>query len=103
MLLISWITTEAVKTQQRELILGHTLSKFMAELDMIPSGGRWGSITRLKDQMKRLFSASISCTYDDGQNWGIRSSDASVDPILRFLAKVPLKCLQLTHCRLIMR
>lgn len=72
-LLISWITTEAVKTQQRELILGHTLSEFMAELDMIPSGGRWGSITRLKDQMKRLFSASISCTYDDGQNWGVRN------------------------------
>lgn len=72
-LLMSWITTEAVRTQQRELILGRTLSEFMAELDMIPSGGRWGSITRLKDQMKRLFSASISCTYDDGQNWGIRN------------------------------
>ena len=72
-LLMSWITTEAVKTKQRELILGRTLSEFMAELEMIPSGGRWGSITRLKDQMKRLFSASISCTYDDGQNWGIRN------------------------------
>lgn len=72
-LLMSWITTEAVKTKQRELILGHTLSKFMAELEMIPSGGKWGSITRLKDQMKRLFSASISCSYDDGQNWSIRN------------------------------
>ena len=30
------------------------------------------SITRLKDQMIRLFSASISCTYDDGQSWKIR-------------------------------
>ena len=72
-LLISWITTEAVKTKQRELILGQTLSEFMAELEMIPSGGRWGSITRLKDQMKRLFSASISFTYDGGQNWSIRN------------------------------
>lgn len=72
-LLISWITTEAVKTQQRELTLGRTLSEFMVALDMIPSGGRWGSITRLKDQMKRLFSASISCTYDDGKNWSIRN------------------------------
>lgn len=72
-LLMSWITTEAVRTKQRELILGRTLSEFMAELEMIPSGGRWGSITRLKDQMKRLFSASISCTYDDGQHWGIRN------------------------------
>ncbi len=72
-LLMSWITTEAVKTQQRELVLGKTLSEFMAELDMIPSGGRWGSITRLKDQMKRLFSASISCTYDDGEKWSIKN------------------------------
>lgn len=72
-LLMSWITTEAVKTQRRELILGKTLSEFMAELDMIPSGGRWGSITRLKDQMKRLFSASISCTYDNGEKWGIKN------------------------------
>lgn len=72
-LLMSWITTEAVRTKQREIILGKTLSEFMAELEMIPSGGRWGSITRLKDQMKRLFSASISCTYDDSKSWGIRN------------------------------
>lgn len=72
-LLMSWITTEAVKTKQRELILGRTLSGFMAELGMIPSGGRWGSITRLKDQMKRLFSASISCTYEIERNWSIRN------------------------------
>lgn len=72
-LLIAWITTEAVKTKQKELILGRTLSEFMAELDLIPSGGRWGSITRLKDQMKKLFSASITCTYDDGKNWSIRN------------------------------
>lgn len=78
-LLMSWVTTETVKTQQRELTLGRTLSEFMFDLDMIPSGGRWGSITRLKDQMKRLFSASISCIYDDGQNWGIRN----VTPIER--------------------
>ena len=72
-LLISWITTEAIRTKQRELILGNTLSEFMADLNMIPSGGRWGSITRLKDQMKRLFSASISCSYDNGKSWGIRN------------------------------
>ena len=72
-LLMSWITTEAVKTKQRELILGRNLSEFMSELGMIPSGGRWGSITRLKNQMKRLFSASITCTYDDGKNLGIQN------------------------------
>jgi hypothetical protein len=73
-LLMSWITTEAVQTQSRELILGNNLSSFMEELGMIQSGGRWGTITRLKDQMRRLFSASISCSYDNGESWGIRNT-----------------------------
>jgi hypothetical protein len=58
-LLISWVTAEAVRTKSRELCLGDTLSEFMAELDLMPTGGRWGTITRLKDQMRRLFSARI--------------------------------------------
>ena len=49
-LLLAWLTTEAVKTQSRELELGDSLSGFMRELDMVPTGGRWGSITRLKSQ-----------------------------------------------------
>ena len=78
-LLLSWISTEAVRTKDRELVLGRTLSSFMSELDLIPTGGRWGAITRLKDQMKRLFGACISCTYDDGRNWAIRN----ISPISR--------------------
>jgi hypothetical protein len=72
-LLIAWVTTEAVKTKEREIVLGHTLSEFMSSLDLMPTGGRWGSITRLREQMKKLFAASISCTYDDGINWAIRN------------------------------
>ncbi len=60
-LLLAWISTEAVKTKKRHLILGASLSEFMRKIDLIPSGGRWGTITRLKDQMQRLFSSSISC------------------------------------------
>ena len=67
-LILSWLTTEAVRTKSQELILGHTLSSFMQELGLIPSGGRWGSITRLKNQMQRLFTATISCTYDGKDN-----------------------------------
>lgn len=72
-LLIAWISTEAFKTKKRELILGSTLSDFMMELGLIPTGGRWGTITSLKEQTKRLFSAAISCTYDDGKNWAIKN------------------------------
>ena len=60
-LLLAWLTSEAVKTKSPELVLGHTLSGFMNELGLIPAGGRWGTIGRLKDQMTRLFSSYVSC------------------------------------------
>jgi hypothetical protein len=62
-LLLTWLTTEAVRTKSKEIVLGDSLSRFMYELGLIPTGGRWGSIPRLKDQMIRLFSAAISATY----------------------------------------
>jgi hypothetical protein len=65
--LTAWITTEAVKTNSRELVLGDSLSSFMEKIGLVPTGGRWGSITRLRDQMRRLFSSSISCSYRDSQ------------------------------------
>jgi hypothetical protein len=36
----------------------------MAELDLVPTGGKMGAITRLRDQMTRLFASSITCIYD---------------------------------------
>ena len=70
-LLLAWLTTEAVKTKSRELELGDSLSGFMAELDMMPTGGRWGSITRLKDQSRRLFSSSITAVYENGPGFAV--------------------------------
>jgi hypothetical protein len=35
----------------------------MRELGQIPTGGRWGTITRLRDQARRLFSSTIRCSY----------------------------------------
>lgn len=63
-LLLVWITTEAVKTKSRELILGNSLSEFMSKLGLVPTGGRWGSITRLKEQANRLFSCYIAWQYN---------------------------------------
>jgi hypothetical protein len=62
-LMLAWIATEAIRTKERELKLGDSLSDFMRQLDMVPTGGRWGSITRLKDQSRRLFGALIQCSY----------------------------------------
>jgi len=70
-LLLAWITTEAVKTQSREIELGDSLSGFMRELDMVPTGGRWGSVTRLKQQTKRLFASTISAVYDGGSHFAL--------------------------------
>ena len=63
-LMMAWMTTEAVRSKQRELVLGDSMSEFMGQLDMLPTGGRWGSITRLRDQSRRLFTTSVSCLYD---------------------------------------
>lgn len=72
-LLIAWLTTEAVKTQSRELELGNTLSQFMRELSLMPTGGRWGSITRLKEQMTRLFSCFVTCSYINEERVGLQN------------------------------
>lgn len=66
-LLLAWLTTEAVLKKSKELYLGNTLSSFMQELGLVPTGGRWGSITRLREQTKRLFSSTISCYYKSEQ------------------------------------
>ncbi len=60
-LLLSWMTTEAVRTKERELHLGDSMTSFMHELGLVPTGGRWGSITRLKMQTKKLLCTSVHC------------------------------------------
>ena len=67
-LVLAWIGTEAVRTQSRELVLGDSMSDFMRQLGLIPSGGRWGTIHRLKDQTQRLLSCGISCSYTSEYN-----------------------------------
>jgi hypothetical protein len=69
-LLLTWVSTEAVRTKTRELVLGDNLTNFMQQLDMVPTGGRWGSITRLREQSKRLFSTNISCIYESEDHSG---------------------------------
>ncbi len=76
-LILFWITTEVTKKEQnlsltieekRKLYLGPSLSDFMRQLGLIPSGGRWGTIPRLKNQMQRLFRSKISVEYDELTN-----------------------------------
>ena len=65
-LLLAWVCTEAVRTQSRKLILGASLAEFMRKLDISnDSGGSRGERTRLRNQMDRLFSVSVSLIYKD--------------------------------------
>jgi hypothetical protein len=70
-LILAWLSTEVVKTKSREIPLGGSLSAFMRELDMVPTGGRWGTITRLREQVKRLFSSTFSIVYGDDKTFTV--------------------------------
>lgn len=64
-IVLAWITTEAVKTKSKELELGDSMTSFMRELGLTATGGRNGSIGRLKDQTQRLLSSSIRASYSE--------------------------------------
>ena len=64
-LLLAWVSTEAVRTQSRELVLGRSLSEFMRSLDVYTTSG--GTHTRLRNQMRRLFNAHVQLVYADEQ------------------------------------
>jgi len=76
-LLLAWLATEAITTRNRELILGDSMSDFMRQLGMAPTGGRWGSIPRLKSQASKLFSSAIQCSFvtkdDSGQRTALQN------------------------------
>jgi Plasmid encoded RepA protein len=72
-LLLFWITTEALRTKSRRLELGTTLNAFIREIGLNPAtgGGVRSDAKRLRDQMERLFRATISFERSDdtGQGW----------------------------------
>jgi hypothetical protein len=68
-LVLAWLSTEVVKTKSQQIPLGDSLSAFMRELEMVPTGGRWGTITRLREQVKRLFSSTFSLVYEDEKSF----------------------------------
>jgi len=88
-LLLAWLTTEAVRTQSRELELGNSLANFMRELGMSPTGGTRGDITRLKEQTRRLFACSISATYEDGKKSAFLNQSIASKAVLWWDAKDP--------------
>ena len=64
-MILAWLCTEAVRTQNRELVLGKSLADFMRALGVYSTSG--GKYTRLRNQMKRLFGCSVSLVYGDAR------------------------------------
>ena len=64
-LILAWISTEAVRTRSRVLILGPSLAKFMKTLGVYSSGGGNAGI-KLRNQMRRLFGCTVQLSYKEG-------------------------------------
>lgn len=64
-LILSWLTTESIRTKKRQLFLGNSLSSFLEELGLHRTGGPRGDITRLRQQIDLLFGCFISLRYED--------------------------------------
>lgn len=77
-LLLSWVTTEAVRTRSPFLVLGPSLSAFMAELHLFRTGGPRGDITRFVKQTERLFSSAISYRTEIEHNCGIETEGGAI-------------------------
>ncbi|EAQ6244213.1 pirin [Salmonella enterica] len=79
-LLLVWITTQAARNkikadkgwityeEARRLELGDSLSGFMSDLGLVPTGGKKGTIGILRDQMNRLFSTAITATITESHS-----------------------------------
>ena len=61
-LMLAWVSTEAVRTQSRELVLGDSLSEFMRTLGIYSNSGRVH--IRLRNQMERLFQCHVQLVHE---------------------------------------
>lgn len=67
-LLMSWVTTEAVRTGSPVIELGDSLRIFLRDVLELRStgGGARGSGSRVTEQMKRLFGSLLTAQYTGG-------------------------------------
>jgi hypothetical protein len=92
-LLMFWLTTEALRTGNRKLVLGSSLTDFMTQLGLNPRNGGPGTKRsdrrRLHDQMERLFGAKISFEYVDDRQRSWMNMDIAPEGQLWWDPKSP--------------
>lgn len=69
-IVIVFLVTETVRQKTRTIYLGENLRDFLNKLDLGCTGGKNGSITRLRKQLDSLFSCYISCSAIDNVESG---------------------------------
>ncbi len=71
-LILIWTIAEAIRTQSRTVHLGSSLSEFMEALGITDqTGGRWGSITRVKTAARRLFKSRVTIEYTGPKGYAL--------------------------------
>jgi Plasmid encoded RepA protein len=75
-LLLAWLGTEAVRTKSPRLELGDSLSAYLRELGITPSGGPRGPLGLFRDQMRRLFNTTVTYSWSETRRRGTRVADA---------------------------
>lgn len=75
-LLMSWVTTEAVRRRERTIVIDESMGWFIKNVLGVSAstGGRSGSLTRITEQMKRLFGAMITAEYElDAKRYSLQN------------------------------
>lgn len=89
-LLLFYICSQAVQTKKRDISLDESLAAFMRRVDLEVTGGKNGTIGRLKDQLNRLLRANIDFTYDDEQR--LVGKKANIAHTLILWKELPENC-----------
>ncbi|MFF2554731.1 replication protein RepA [Nocardia sp. NPDC058058] len=67
-LILTFLSTEAVRTGSQDIVLGDSLTDFMGSMGLTATGGRNGSLTRMRNQSHRLFNATLTIEYQGDAN-----------------------------------
>ena len=68
-MLMSWLTTEAVRTQSREIVLGESLGVFLKEMELT----RGSASQRFQTQMKCLFSSVVNVKRSGAKGFALKN------------------------------
>lgn len=71
-LILIWTIAEAIRTQSRQIHLGASLAEFMEALGINEqTGGRWGTITRVKTAARQLFKSRVTIEFKGPESYAV--------------------------------